>query len=601
MSKAPLLSFEKNNYYYGKLLTVRDFQLEQQYGVAKQRLINRLVIGSGVVSGLQVDKVGGRGIRITPGVAIDGNGAEIVVSREVVQSDIKELAGYPLEGEGNKTVYLALRYEECTREPIPALANTSGCQEICEANRIVETFKAELTPTPPAAEPDLHDLLDESTVLYQGTKLKLERIVPRFVSPQDSFEVTVRLTALQPIASTESFELQLHDTVPELFSYLKHEMLQFFPGAAAAGTVWKKTYTIRAGGQTGSGVIAGQLSVYDNGSRTVIDAAGSTVEIIGDEELQRKIVELAFGRLDESGASEEENGRVIIAAITIDGEGLITNIDESSRSYVYNNRLLGRLTALGGSLHGKLPGHAVSHQHGGSDPINVDNLPGELADPQKVMVYTDGDNYVKAKRFSFSGSGVTVEQAGDDHVNVNIAASGGGSGGGPHAASHQAGGSDPINVTGMPGVLKEPQKISVWGRKEDGSSFGMQANAIFIDGVEVKDAEGSAYVNIPKHEVITGSVLFENLGTNVIYKSYPINVDAKGKAIVFYFEAGDGVVTANDFSGFQAWADFKPGTNYMIIYSRHIKEGQRLTWRVRYYLIPATTDLGEVGSGTIMN
>ncbi|MGM0879721.1 MAG: hypothetical protein ACQEXQ_01620 [Bacillota bacterium] len=598
MPKAPLLSFEKNNYYYGKLLTVRDFQLEQQYGVAKQRLINRLVIGSGVVSGLQVDKVGGRGIRITPGVAIDGNGAEIVVSREVVYSDIKELAGYPFEGEGNKTVYLALSYEECTREPIPALANTSSCQEICEANRVVETFKMELTPTPPAAEPGLYDLLEEATVLYQGAKLKLERIVPRYVSPGDSFEVTVRLTALQAIGLTDKYELQLTDAVTDPFSFLNRETVHFSPGPADAGTEWESTYTLRAGGLTGNGILAGQLSINENGTNTVIDASGSSIEIIGDQELQRKIAELAFSRLDESSPGGEENRRVVIAALTFDGEGLIAKIDENARGYVYNNRLLGRLAALGGSRFGKLPEHALSHQYGGSDPINVDNLPGELADPQKVMVYTEGDSYVKVKKFSFSGSGVTVNQSGDDHVNINITASGGG-GGGAHAGTHQAGGSDPINVTGLPGVLQDPQKISVWGKKEDGSNFGIRANAIFIDGAEVRDTEGSAYVKIPKHEVITGRVLFENLATNVIYMSRYIDVDARGKAILLYIETDKGVETANEFSSFQAWANVTPDYGF-VIYSRHVSEGQRLTWRVRYYLMPATTDLGEVGSGTIM-
>jgi len=38
-----LQHFERNNYFYGKLLTVGDFQMEQKYFEEKRRLINRLI------------------------------------------------------------------------------------------------------------------------------------------------------------------------------------------------------------------------------------------------------------------------------------------------------------------------------------------------------------------------------------------------------------------------------------------------------------------------------------------------------------------------------------------------------------------------------
>ena len=39
----------RNNYFYGKLLDVRHFTLEQSYFNAKRWLMNRLTLGSGVV------------------------------------------------------------------------------------------------------------------------------------------------------------------------------------------------------------------------------------------------------------------------------------------------------------------------------------------------------------------------------------------------------------------------------------------------------------------------------------------------------------------------------------------------------------------------
>lgn len=44
-------TFEKNKYFYGKLMTVRDFEAEQQYFDGKRYLINKLLLGAGIVRG----------------------------------------------------------------------------------------------------------------------------------------------------------------------------------------------------------------------------------------------------------------------------------------------------------------------------------------------------------------------------------------------------------------------------------------------------------------------------------------------------------------------------------------------------------------------
>ena len=40
---------ERNQYFYGKMLTARDFEIEQRYHNNKRRLINRTILGAGVV------------------------------------------------------------------------------------------------------------------------------------------------------------------------------------------------------------------------------------------------------------------------------------------------------------------------------------------------------------------------------------------------------------------------------------------------------------------------------------------------------------------------------------------------------------------------
>ena len=72
---------ERNRYFHGQMLYERNFRLETDYHNAKRRLINRLVVGWGVVCGLALRVCEGEepAIEIEPGVAIDRWGREIVV------------------------------------------------------------------------------------------------------------------------------------------------------------------------------------------------------------------------------------------------------------------------------------------------------------------------------------------------------------------------------------------------------------------------------------------------------------------------------------------------------------------------------------------
>src|SRR5438309_647007 len=76
-----LASPERNNFFYGKLMDVAQFEKDQRYFTLKRLLFNRLVLGSGVVFGLNAiadPQTAGR-VRVEAGVAIDGLGREIVV------------------------------------------------------------------------------------------------------------------------------------------------------------------------------------------------------------------------------------------------------------------------------------------------------------------------------------------------------------------------------------------------------------------------------------------------------------------------------------------------------------------------------------------
>ena len=68
----------RNRYFTGKLMGASDFQQEQAYGRAKHRRHNRLLHGTGIVSGFGVSLEVGS-IVVEPGVAIDREGEELVL------------------------------------------------------------------------------------------------------------------------------------------------------------------------------------------------------------------------------------------------------------------------------------------------------------------------------------------------------------------------------------------------------------------------------------------------------------------------------------------------------------------------------------------
>jgi len=74
----------RNRYFFGKLMSVADFEQEQSYLRTRHRRHNRLLHGVGIVSGLEVtlepgQAGGGPAIAVSPGVAIAPDGEELVV------------------------------------------------------------------------------------------------------------------------------------------------------------------------------------------------------------------------------------------------------------------------------------------------------------------------------------------------------------------------------------------------------------------------------------------------------------------------------------------------------------------------------------------
>ncbi|MEO8018369.1 MAG: hypothetical protein ABI769_11175 [Pseudomonadota bacterium] len=102
MNEKPL---ERLNYYNGQRLQAADLKLEQDYHIRVRRWLNRSLYSAGIAEGLAVYAIKGQPkVRVTPGLAIDHLGREIILLEEAV---IDVVDGY--HGGGP---YLTIRYRE---------------------------------------------------------------------------------------------------------------------------------------------------------------------------------------------------------------------------------------------------------------------------------------------------------------------------------------------------------------------------------------------------------------------------------------------------------------------------------------------------------
>lgn len=131
--------YERNRYFRGKTITVRDLRAEQLYFQQKRWLVNRMIHGCGVVCGLAVDGVAVDGLSVTGeapnsiasfkasfrlgrGMALDGLGREIVVcdddARSVAYAGPGDDLGAKASADKAHEYVLCLEYDACDIEPV---------------------------------------------------------------------------------------------------------------------------------------------------------------------------------------------------------------------------------------------------------------------------------------------------------------------------------------------------------------------------------------------------------------------------------------------------------------------------------------------------
>jgi hypothetical protein len=166
--RAGLQTPVRNYYFYGQLLGVRNFELETGYFIRQRNMLSRLVLGYGVVCGLNVELAGdGRQVIIWPGLAFDKWGRDIVVAQKsapipvppaIIQSALDRAQG---GGYDEACVQVVICYHECHGDPVPVRYGDCDLADPCAPSTVREQYRIEFRdecaakPSPRCHVPDL--------------------------------------------------------------------------------------------------------------------------------------------------------------------------------------------------------------------------------------------------------------------------------------------------------------------------------------------------------------------------------------------------------------------------------------------------------------
>lgn len=191
--------FQRNRYYAGKLLTSADFQAEQDYFNNKERFLNSLMYGSGIVCGLGVVSLDDLSILVESGVGIDGFGREIVQDTSVVKK-LSAIEGFD-QLETNKAS-LCIKYTEEPVHSVYAVGKESSASEY-EYSRMSEGSKLFLIDSENCEKViDVETEFLTKNTLYQGEDFSVEMQLPATVSKGNNVKLEVVVKKLTDAEKT---------------------------------------------------------------------------------------------------------------------------------------------------------------------------------------------------------------------------------------------------------------------------------------------------------------------------------------------------------------------------------------------------------------
>ncbi|SFS06862.1 hypothetical protein [Anaeromicropila populeti] len=213
MKNSTFFPFEKNKYFYGKLLSVDDFNLEQKYISDKRRMSNLFLYGAGIVAGMQVVHVDDTTISVEMGFALDSLGREIVIEAPVIRN-LSSVDGFKtIEGAESGYTYLCVEYDEVEQDKVYNIAGNIGLAQGTDAvayNKVRESYHLYLTNLEPQREClSQEELYLEYTTVYFQSGIHIKQVVPKYIQAGEKFEIKLLVETTQIDYLSFSYQLAL--------------------------------------------------------------------------------------------------------------------------------------------------------------------------------------------------------------------------------------------------------------------------------------------------------------------------------------------------------------------------------------------------------
>lgn len=178
--------FSKNRYFPHKRMRSSDFVREQEYVEHKLAFLSRWDFGAGVALGLDVQRLDGDSLLVSPGFAVDGYGRWLIVDEPAI-CRIRTLQGFDtLHGE---TALLWLAYHEEGADPMFVPGEQGEVREYAAARERFSFYLTDMRPMPEAAG---HSVLFSDATLFEDDDLRIRQVIPRILPAHGT--VQLRLT-----------------------------------------------------------------------------------------------------------------------------------------------------------------------------------------------------------------------------------------------------------------------------------------------------------------------------------------------------------------------------------------------------------------------
>lgn len=372
-------TFERNKYFYGKLLSVDDLESEQRYMNDKRRIINRFVHGTGVVCGMNVVPVDDITISVEMGLALDFAGREIMIEHPVTKklSMIDGFEEYTETDVENSYLYLCVEYDEKEKEPVHSITGSkAGNEQKTEYNKYEEGYHLYLT----AQEPENEELFgsalyEETKTIYWQNGVRIKQTVPKYVRGNHEFELKISVENLgQQNPISFHYDLGLTCIQGEDVVSISFDETEFSKAKRYEVTRKFKTNAV-SGADARLAVVEGSFKLEIGKIPMRAEAMGtSAVHIISGNVKQELMDRYYRGAMEEIVKNTYQQS-IYLARISVIRAGEIYVIDgvESMPfdQYLYNNILAGAMNrlALTEEEYRGMPVQSVDREGGGKPEI----------------------------------------------------------------------------------------------------------------------------------------------------------------------------------------------------------------------------------------